>query len=239
MIQFDPNIKSTANIKTGDYLEPYLKDTNNVKRYIDPRYPKGLVYDRLSDHIVRLRFMVEKLPLSIKDREYIDRMILVHDLPETILGDITAIIKKEKTIGTGGEIAVAKKMLNKKDFLLYKQFSDAEDYLLSNSRRKVDERALIAKTLDSIEGSLFFHTAVAKWIQDGHKKMPPDSGASYFFDFILGFANKTHDAKTNKIISKLLLYACNYISDLWSDNERKMPEYIKKGLENSSLYNIV
>jgi|GEM_PF-5438610 len=155
MLVFDPNVRCSSLIKTGDYIESYLKDTVNVKRYMDPRYPEGMVSDRLCDHIVRLRLMALHLPMPSEDKKQIDRMIIVHDLPGIVVGDVTAIIKKERSLSTDDEVAVAEKMLNERDFALYSQFSQAEDYLLGSSLVASCDNAIIAKVLDSLEGSMY------------------------------------------------------------------------------------
>lgn len=219
----------------GDYLDPYLSDTKKVNRYSDPRYPKGMVSDRLCDHIVRLRKMASHLPLTNKDIKNIDRIILVHDLPETVLGDITAILKKEKQLDTGDELSVAKDILNSKDFALYTQFTQAENFLYGTDTLAPSHNAAIAKILDSLEGSMYFHTAVAKWIVDGNTTLPPQVALRYFYDVVLEYRNKIQDKKLKELASTLIDQASNYIELLWAKNEQKMPKIMKQDIERYHL----
>ncbi|NMB91646.1 HD domain-containing protein [candidate division WWE3 bacterium] len=232
MLVFDPNVRCSSLIKTGDYIESYLKDTVNVKRYMDSRYPEGMVSDRLCDHIVRLRLMALHLPMPSEDRKQIDRMIIVHDLPEIVVGDVTAIIKKERSLSTDDEVAVAEKMLNERDFALYSQFSQAEDYLLGNSLVASCDNAIIAKVLDSLEGSMYFHYAISKWAKAGQMQLPPGCSMEYFFGVVLdGFKCKTTiKQETGNLVNELLLSAYKYIENLWVGYEQITPDVIKKRL---------
>ncbi|EFK96130.1 hypothetical protein LDC_1845 [sediment metagenome] len=56
------------------------------------------------------------------------------------------------------------------------RFTNASEYLKGNIQTCVDGPALIAKVLDSIEGNMYFHSHISKWLIDKKSFVRKDNG---------------------------------------------------------------
>lgn len=221
--------------KSGDYLDKYLEDTPKVIRYNDERYPKGMIEDSLCQHINRLRLYVPQLPFPKETLEKMDRIFLVHDLPETITGDVTTVIKQERDLTGKDEHEVAQEIFSPKDLEIFENFEQAGDYLKGQTITKPDNLSTITFIIDFIDGSVYFHQKVAKWIKNGNSTTPQDSALIYTFNHIISYRKKIQqlpDENTRTLCLELMQNTVDYIESLWSGYEDKIPLLVSEGINH-------
>jgi len=162
-----------------DYLIERLK---NIKRFDNSKYPKNVFIDDVKSHTLRTVLMIHKLNITPNVKTKLVRTIFIHDIPEVLFRDVTALEKRQnpKLIPdiSREERLAAYKLLSKKDFELFEDFRIAYDYLEGDNSAKslVKSWALLANVLDRSEGNLFYHYYLTKWINSvsyDSKKLPP------------------------------------------------------------------
>ncbi len=228
----------------SDYIASLLKKTKKVKRFIDPRYPKGMINDTVFEHVYRLRLIARKLILEPHDLKLLDRILVLHDIPEISTGDTTVLIKLENAKDTSEEreLTVAHQLFSSQDLALYLDFLDAEKFLKGKKATYKSDMALLAKILDACEGSVYFHCKLAKWLQKGNTAMPHTASLEYFFTQLQSFAQRlkhvTH-MHTRKHAEGVLSASLEHICMQWQDFPKLMPTIIVQGLKDCKhLYNL-
>lgn len=70
-------------------LDELLSKTIDIIRGQDPRYPKGFISDNVYVHTLRCIWIAREFFGDISDLDHpkIDRTLLIHDLPEIVVGD--------------------------------------------------------------------------------------------------------------------------------------------------------
>lgn len=215
-----------------------------MQLFLVPRYTRiyheGIFYDSSGVHTLRCVNRVNDLDISKRDRQLIQDILWCHDLPEIITSDFSVVEKLsdlniERYLESIERKAV-KKIMPEKYQRLYWSFVDAERFWRGLSYSKLPSpHALTAKVIDTADGNIFFHKALADWVSSklyNPKYLPSENALKYSFlsyKKYLGCMNYPIKpfGPFEGIIFKLLNDQIIQISERWSGNDR-IPEIIKK-----------
>lgn len=222
-----------------DYLIERLK---NIKRFDNSKYPKNVFIDDVKSHTLRMVLMVEKLNIADIVRKKLVRTIFIHDIPEILFRDVTALEKRQKPklisdIAREERLA-AYRLLSDKDFELFEDFRITYDYLEGDNTAKslVKSWALLANVIDRSEGNLFYHFYLTEWINSyrfNSKNLPPFLSMNHAFlqhDLYLGQIKSLKHVKTKYKNLALNLWDARIkkIRNCWMniEDKRKIPKEI-------------
>jgi hypothetical protein len=221
-----------------------------VQSLLIPRYTRtykeGLFRDSTGAHTIRCIDKADKLPLKNRDKNIVKGILWGHDLPEIITSDYTVIQK-------GENINLAKK-LESEEFEAARLILPAEFqkhiFDFNNADKFINDKdyeylpsphALVAKTIDNVDGDIFFHKHLTRWMSSSlynPKDVPPTSSLIYSFDCYRKYCNRLISFPNtfqpfNKIVYDLqYLKVLKIISYWWEIEKDKTPRIIKKELSN-------
>jgi 5'-deoxynucleotidase YfbR-like HD superfamily hydrolase len=218
-----------------EYLLPYVEATKNVPRYLDPSYPDGMIQDTLYDHLCRLTYLALQLDLDEISKQELIRIIWIHDLPEIRHKDIPSTIKGPEADEL--EFVEAEKILSTEDFALYERYKTASTFCKGKSTEIPDKVALISKVLDLVEGNMYFHYHLHRWIMAGNTELPSENAQTYTFatyDSYMEILSFVDDRNLIRIPIEILDFEIKYIKGLWEGHEDQAPNRIKSHVNNIS-----
>ena len=200
-------------------------------------YHEGIFDDNTGAHTVRCVRIAINLELPENERSKLVRMLWIHDLSEIVTSDYSIIQKNSSSaladdLKTKEELA-AKMLLNLDDQLLFKEFNNG-----------LTPIAMVAKTIDRIEGNIFFHKELARWVQSDEYSplhMPSDDSLRYSYEYyqksVRALSLITNsDFSYREIIRALLDFQLESIRNVWDavPNER-VPKPINEGFDSQQV----
>lgn len=232
---------------TPDFLEKFvippdlvnlLERTKTIIRGQDPRYPNGFISDNVYVHTIRTIWIAREFFKDIAglSMEKIERTLLIHDLPEIIVGDAPAVAVTDGVIQKVDDIKVAREMLNFEDFQLYLEFEKAADFLKGNIDEIPELNSLVAKVVDNVEGNLMFHAYLFKFRDDPRFSQIPETALLYTFNQLpkhLMSLMLLPDSQVRSRLIDLYEYQKDYVRTLWSKNWGQLPKSIRVEIDNT------
>jgi hypothetical protein len=199
-----------------------------------------MIPDNSKAHTVRCVFRAKTIPYK---SAVVERMLWVHDIPELTEDRDIAAPKRfhKKEVAKKVEVQereTAKKLLNNKDFKLYLAFQTAENLLQNhNSTFPKIQDALVAKTIDTIDGNLTTHYFFTKWLKKNtyNGKIPGKKVLKYTFKVYKISKKAINSGKVKKEIKDIINYLLNsqlkQVIKMWiAVEEDKIPDIMKKEL---------
>jgi hypothetical protein len=236
-----------ATFATEAFLENELESTKKVRRYDDKQYPQRMIRDTLYDHMVRGSAIIRELSNKCIERDDVStlhHMWFVHDLPEIITKDTPVIASKQTPEAEEIEIVRllfydnprGNELLN-----LFLRQKDAGDYLKGEDfNHEIDPLGVLMKVIDAIDGNLYFHQKLYKWIENGNAQLPPQKALTWAFDQRERYLSRIYelpDSKYKNLSIDLLNYQIDYIQKLWGTADIKMmPDALYAKLYRSGGY---
>ena len=149
-------------------LKTLIDQTRKVKRFDDLKYHiEGMIVDNTKAHTIRCVYRARTIPYKSR---ILERMLWIHDIPEMVDVKDASAVERYANPGVARQVEAAEKrfaksIFNKEDFYLYKQFQTAENFIMDASRKCPEmQEALVAKTIDVVDGNLIFVYFFAKWL---------------------------------------------------------------------------
>lgn len=219
------------------HLRNKINELFTVKRF--GNYSKGIFSDNSGLHTLRGINLIDRLPLSTSLKNKVKEIYWLHDIPEIIIFDYTVIQKQDKVLEqklAEKEKSAAKSLLNDKEQILLAEFNLAEKVLKGKGKNKLPKpEAVIAALVDRIEGNVYFHKYLTKWITSQNydrKKIPPQKALTYTFRTQELFEKNVAKCKLSKTYMKAAKYLLNYqinkVVKFWKNvSKSKMPQDIK------------
>ncbi|NND64413.1 MAG: HD domain-containing protein [Gammaproteobacteria bacterium] len=185
-----------------------------VIRFDRDDYPPGAIVDNVKTHVIRGIHFIQSLDLENKDK--VVRMFLIHDFPEIVTGDTPSptkdidFSKDDMNHYESEEKTAAKQLYSEDDYRLWQEYATASAWFKEKSDNMPTYEAMIAKTVDAIDGFCVFHYFMTDWIRsDNYSKgqMPLDSSMVHGFKDMARFQNKLsllaeHQQETPRLLYK-------------------------------------
>lgn len=222
-----------AKIEAKNYPAPpadlagLVHELFTLSRFVDPRYPPGIFFDNVGLHETRLVTIAGLNNLPGINRDKLIRMLWVHDIPELVIGEhISPAKEANKKLAAdlvAAELKAADKLLQPSDIRLLKEFNSSSALLKSETRdlQAVSAEGLVAVCQDKIDGNMFFHWSLAKWLAaGGDQGSLGRTGMAYTFEQKQTF-QKSLELVTEKwsravtVCTGLLDYQIRFIVDAW------------------------
>jgi len=215
-----------------------------INRFTDEKYPPGIFFDNVGEHTFRLVALADTVKIYGVNNSTLKRMLWIHDIPELITGEYIAPRKQnDKNLAElleREEIEAAGNLLNINDVGLIESFNLSGKHLKGEIYSgDVTKEGIVACTLDKIDGNMFFHYSMAKWVNIGHgeREIPSKTAMEFTFKqrnlFLknLGKLPNEYESVVNTC-ENLLNYQVNFVVDCWkSVDEGKRPQIIKDQLK--------
>lgn len=230
-------------------LKALFQKTWSVARFQNSDYPQGAVIDNVGLHTERCvrRFFGLDLPGSL-DKEKTLRMIWLHDLPETIgLADIVRLeldqnpdlAKKVKT----READFISQTFSEKDQGLFLEFDLASDFLEGKNEdpNGFTSEALIARLIDTIDGTTVFHFLITDWINYSKNNFQEKPLLTAAFKYAFLYTKKAMKrvevwnpkVEVYEICALILDQGIDFVKKCWHQVEKeKVPETVQTFLDN-------
>lgn len=220
-------------------LREIYKASFSVQRYKVDYYPEAIC-DWTGYHIDRCRMMARtiNLPRGI-DREKLEMILLLHDLPEVgEIKDVTSIDKAADpalALATDSkEVERAKLWFNAEQLALYEDFERAKKYLKDGGNIDFSPEALIARLIEQTDGNTTYHCLWSKWVKGKEWKanfIMPEKAALYTFKQYDDFKNKLQGYPNEEVGNcgmGVLDRQINLVKACWTEVEKKIPERMPK-----------
>lgn len=235
--------------------EGMLEELDKIKRFQDSTYPEGMIEDTDRTHISRLPGILIELhninPLLFRDLDLtiVWRMLDLHDMPETIVGDTVATAVYNGTSEKPDDLEAADKLMSKKDYALYETFVSVEKALRKKPLSKGFDpdhfeflllrlqdmtyftEAFVAKMIDVLDGNNHFNRSLVDFRNNNHMELPPDRALIYPFvkhEQFIAIAAILSELEPLEDVAELINFistqAVNNISYMWATSG------IKRGL---------
>lgn len=179
---------SSLNVEVPADLTSVVKQLASVRRFVNDKYPKGVIVDDVRSHLFRMQAILADLPLERSMKQRASRIIWIHDWPEIAdENDLTALEayhrpdlreNKERL-----EAAFVEKHFKPADQTLFLSYSLASNWFkvaagIVPPTEDIDQEvysqaALVAKMLDWVDGHITFHRCLSTWMT-GPTELPPD-----------------------------------------------------------------
>lgn len=156
---------------------------SDVFRFLDPKYPEGVLIDDVREHTIRCIRISRNINIGNLDREKLERILWIHILSEIITSDSPELVREhmlEDNLQALNykERESPKLLLTNKDLLFMEDFDKVGEYIKGKSNDTTfSPEALIAYCVDKIEGNLFFHYHISGWV------MSPNYDESFAEDY--------------------------------------------------------
>jgi hypothetical protein len=151
-------------------LLPLLIASEQVVRFENPHFPKGIIVDNTRQHTHRMRCIVKGL---FGGSSRLDRMCLIHDLSEPFafgLVDISIVAKnymteRELIAIENSELAAAHLIFTPSDLAIFKDFLNAESFLrgVNINPSSFSKDGIDTNFTDKGEGNMYAHFHLARW----------------------------------------------------------------------------
>jgi len=221
-----------------------VRQMRGIFRFVDAKYPPGIFDDNDALHTKRLVAMAEGT-MGIKgvSLERLTRMLWIHDIPELEAGDIIAPVKAQNSSAVAEqERRSAVRLLKPDDLALFDDFNQAGRFLKEDDcpSEGVSPEGLVANVMDKIDGNMYFHFALARWVSAGvgEREIPSRTALAYTFGQRELFLKhlKAVEARIPDVVGicrYLLDYQIAYVVGVWNGVvEAKRPLVINNQLES-------
>lgn len=158
-------------------FESYFSIAEKVGRYVYTEEDINFIFqDNVAVHTKRLVNYLRNIDIpEFLDRDTIERMLWMHDLPEAIVNEergsdyVTHEKNADKTLRDlqdSLEEKVAKEMFNPRDFALFRRIEGVKNKIKTAdwSNIESDKNSIFAKMLDWIDGRNTFTYVTTEWI---------------------------------------------------------------------------
>lgn len=137
-----------------------LNQTAVIRRFVDnPIAGSEIIPDDVFQHTHRLQIHAHKFDLS----NITKRMLWIHDIPEIVDGDVSAVLVQNELEGTETPGVL---LLPPSDRERYTEFSKAKNVVRGLSDSAVSLDAIYAAVLDIFDGNLWFMYWVSNYCLD-------------------------------------------------------------------------
>jgi len=236
--EFNPFPEGNYAPDPTDYLvtKGYWQATTEVPRFQDPDYPEGMITDTLRNHLLRSIDLIRQMNLPTELLQRVERIILIHDLPEVATGDTPAVMKQELGIDrVQDETEAASVMLTDLvDIQLYEDFESARVFLKSgDSVQLPSAAALIARLTEQIESNMFFHQNLHDWLKAGNTKIPRERAIKWTFvqahDYQIAI-EQVEDGELRQLLLDVLNFEIDWVKNLWQIDDTPVPQAVAENL---------
>lgn len=216
-----------------------------ISRFVHAEYPQGIFDDNVGKHTTRLAVFISLLP-EIKNvrKDRLERMSWLHDEPELITGDTVAPRKADTAVAKklAAEEAVAiDELLEGEDLQLLDELNSSGDFLKGelHDLAGTSPEGFILYVLDKIDGNMFFHFSLAKWLaeDDGQRVFSDQQSLAYTFrqrEVFMEALEKVEEEfpEVAKICRSLLDAQIDYVRRVWQEvDPARQPQEIKDELQ--------
>lgn len=207
-----------------------------LQSFLIPRftriYHEGIFRDSTGKHTLRCVEIANSLNLSEIDTLKLERMLWIHDLAEIVTSDYSVVQKQSdpdlSTDVNKREAQAAIMILSEPDQKLFNEFNEG-----------LTPIALIAKTIDRIEGNMYFHRELVCWINSTEyiqSHIPKYEALQYSFEYHAKSVAALSllpdlEIRYKQTIQSLLKVQARTICKVWKTvPENKIPVPIKSRL---------
>jgi 5'-deoxynucleotidase YfbR-like HD superfamily hydrolase len=224
-------------------LKHYINKLENVIRFSDVEIDQPeMIDDNTKLHVIRCAYRATNVPFSHPD---LIRMMWIHDIPEHAgYSDLSAVVRyqhpdKAKRM-EAKEKDIAQEVMSAEDFELYQSFSVSEDFLRREGKIiPKNQQALVANTIDILDGNLVFAYYAAKWLREHDYRKEGFKREDYTYPLIM--RERFLKAVKNPLVKKEIAQAVRYLytsylgvaDSIWSGvaqdriPEKMRPEIVK------------
>lgn len=216
---------------------PLLRRT---QRFLDPRYPQGVIKDNVLAHECRCVLTDLSLGLPRPDESQLVQTHWWHDYPEAAIVngfDLTAVQKVERPelgrISEEQELAAARELLGTEGLRLFENFQEVGRFLHGEAE-SFDPISLLAKIIDFTDGNLVFHYFISRWVGTGRRrKIPPATALEYTFSRSEEYRRRISEASflpyIKELCLKILTDQIDCVKEMWQKIETdKVPPAIAR-----------